>query len=65
MKKIKILFIGVIILLSGCDKYLDINDNPNGPASVTPYLYLGPMQQQMAYGVQWDARFMGYYTLFV
>lgn len=64
MKKLlSLIFItGALLLSTGCEDYLDINRNPNGPQEVTAYLYLGPMQQEFAAGIQWDARFTGYYT---
>ncbi len=64
MKKIliSIFIIGAILLTTGCEKYLDINRNPNGPQEVTAYLYLGPMQQEFVAGIQWDSRFVGFYN---
>ena len=64
MKKILSFFIitGALLLATGCEDYLDINRNPNGPQEVTAYLYLGPMQQEFVAGIQWDSRFTGYYT---
>jgi hypothetical protein len=64
MKKVlyTITILGALLLSTGCEKYLDINRNPNGPEKVTPYLYLGPMQQEFAAGIQWDARMVGFYN---
>lgn len=64
MKKVinTIIIIGALLLTTGCEDYLDINRNPNGPQEVTAYLYLGPMQQELAAGIQWDARYVGYYN---
>ncbi|MFN8241178.1 MAG: SusD/RagB family nutrient-binding outer membrane lipoprotein [Bacteroidales bacterium] len=64
MKKkiLSIMVIGAILLLSGCEKYLDINRNPNGPEKVTAYLYLAPMLNELAYSPQYDIRMIGYYT---
>lgn len=64
MKKVlyTIIVLGSLLLSTGCEKYLDINRNPNGPERVTAYLYLGPMQQQLALATQYDARMIGYYT---
>jgi hypothetical protein len=57
MKKINILFVVFLIIAStGCKKYLDVNNNPNGPSSADPALYLPSMQEQMALGIQFDAR---------
>lgn len=57
MKKISLLISAFIVLMfSGCKKYLDINTNPNGPAQADPALYLASIQSQYAWGVQFDAR---------
>ena len=48
---------------TGCENYLDVNVNPNGPdQKVAPYLYLPPIQSSMALAVQFDARYVGKYT---
>jgi hypothetical protein len=57
-----IIIMGALLLSSGCEKYLDVNRNPNGPEKVTAYLYLGPMEQDLAQSLQWDARMIGYYN---
>ncbi|MFA5819862.1 MAG: SusD/RagB family nutrient-binding outer membrane lipoprotein [Bacteroidales bacterium] len=64
MKKVlyTIIIMGALLFSTGCEKYLDINRNPNGPEKVTAYLYLGPMQQEFAAGIQWDARYVGFYN---
>ena len=64
MKKIifSILVITVMLFSTSCEKWLDINRNPNGPEKVTAYLYLGSMEQNMALANQWDARMLDYYT---
>jgi hypothetical protein len=47
---------------TGCEDWLDVNTNPNGPdQKVAPYLYLAPMQSAMALGIQYDARYLGKY----
>ncbi|MDO8928396.1 MAG: SusD/RagB family nutrient-binding outer membrane lipoprotein, partial [Bacteroidota bacterium] len=64
MKKIIFsLLIGVMLIISsGCEDWLDVNKNPNGPEKVTAYLYLGAMEQQLSLSMQWDARMLAYYT---
>lgn len=64
MKKILSIIAVILALLfsGGCEEYLDINRNPNGPEKVTPYLYLPPMLQELAYSPQWDGRMIAYYT---
>ncbi len=55
----KILYISSLFILaigSGCKKYLDVNDNPNGPSSADPALYLPSIQSNYALGIQFDAR---------
>lgn len=63
MKNInKILIIGLLILASaGCKKFLDVNDNPNGPSSADPALYIPSIQTSFASGSQFDARLIGPY----
>src|ERR1035437_1168110 len=64
MKKIifSVLIITAIIFATSCQKWIDVNKNPNGPEKVTAYLYLGPMQQQLALATQYDSRMINYYT---
>ncbi|HUS02229.1 MAG TPA: SusD/RagB family nutrient-binding outer membrane lipoprotein [Chitinophagaceae bacterium] len=54
----------VIICLLGtsCKKYLDINNNPNGPEKVDPAIYLATIQTQFVQGQQFDGRFLGPYV---
>jgi len=48
---------GVLALAAGCDNFLDVNNNPNGPsaATVSPNLYLAPMLNWLVTDPQWDA----------
>lgn len=63
MKKILILIITTgLFFITACEDYLDVNTNPNGPTSVSAFLYLSPMQAQIAEAGQWDARMFAYYT---
>lgn len=59
MKKILLVSIILIFTTSACKKYLDVNNNPNGPSSADPALYLPSIQSQYALGVQFDARALG------
>jgi len=48
---------------TGCEDYLDVNTNPNGPDQVVdPHLYLGPMLSELALAIQYDGRYLGKYT---
>lgn len=51
-----------VLLLQGCENYLDVNTNPNGPTAVSPYLYLSPMLAQTAEAIQWDSRMFCHYN---
>lgn len=64
MKKIifSVSILMVMLITTSCEKWLDVNRNPNGPEKVTAYLYLGSMEQNMALANQWDARMLNYYT---
>ncbi|HMS01816.1 MAG TPA: SusD/RagB family nutrient-binding outer membrane lipoprotein, partial [Gemmatimonadaceae bacterium] len=52
----------LVLPASACDDFLDVNDNPNGPETVSANLYLTPMQHWMAHSPLWDGRFVGRYT---
>lgn len=62
MKKIYLLILAVVISTTGCEKYLDVNTNPNAPQEVAANLYLAPMLHWMATAPQYDGRFIGRYT---
>ena len=57
-----ILLAGLVSLSSGCHDFLDVNTNPNGPQSVSAYLYLPPMLHWLVTSPQFDGRFVGRYT---
>ncbi len=59
---IYIFIVGILFSLSACDKWLDVNQNPNAPDKVEGYLLTAPIFQQMAQAIQWDARFTGRYV---
>ncbi len=62
MKKITIILLSMLLIVgSGCKKYLDINDNPNGPSHADPALYLPSIEAQYAQGLQFDGRMLGPY----
>ncbi len=61
MKKIKnIIILSILIITSAsCKKYLNVNNNPNGPSSADPALYLPSIQGNFALGIQLDSRGLG------
>lgn len=62
-KKLSALLIaGLSLTLSSCDKFLDINKNPNNPDVVEAALLLAPIQNQYVLGIQFDARYIGSYV---
>ena len=63
MKQLRaVLLIGVACLSSGCEKFLDVNPNPNAPQSVSANLYLPAMEHWLVTSPQFDGRFVGRYT---
>ena len=56
------LVIGLLGLAVGCNDFLDVNTNPNGPQTVTANLYLAPMLHWMVTSPQLDGRFVGHYA---
>ena len=65
MKKIRniCLILARVFTLAGCEDYLDVNTNPNGPdALLQPELFLPQIQSALAVSIQWDGRFVGMYT---
>ena len=56
------LLAGLLGLSSGCQNFLDVNTNPNGPQSVSANLYLPPMEHWMVTAPQFDGRFVGRYA---
>lgn len=63
MKRIRTAVLaGVLTISGGCQDFLDVNNNPNGPEVVTANLYLPPMLHWMISAPQWDGRFIGRYV---
>ncbi|MGV3541259.1 MAG: SusD/RagB family nutrient-binding outer membrane lipoprotein [Rufibacter sp.] len=51
-----------MVVTTGCEEWLDVNTNPNGPDQVVqPHLYLSPIQAEIALGIQFDARYLAKY----
>lgn len=57
-----LLLIGLALSLSSCEKYLDINKNPNNPDQVEAAVLLAPIQTSYALAIQFDARYLGPYV---
>ncbi len=57
-----LLLAGALTLGAGCQDFLDVNQNPNAPETVSPNLYLSPLLHWLATSPQYDGRFIGRYT---
>ncbi|ULT22093.1 hypothetical protein KUH03_21450 [Sphingobacterium sp. E70] len=57
-KRFYLIVVAVLMLMSGCKKYLDINENPSNPQLVKAELLLAPIIAQMASGYSQDQRQM-------
>lgn len=57
-----VLAVGLLVTASGCRNFLDVNENPNAPQTVSPNLYLPPILHWVATSEQFDGRFIGRYT---
>ena len=54
---------GALLLpASACNDWLDVNENPNGPQTVSANLYIAPMLHWMVHAPLWDGRFISRYT---
>jgi len=64
MKKFKYTVIAMLAfwLVSGCQKYVDSNINPNTPVTADASALLPPIEAGMARGVWFDSRFIGQYA---
>ena len=56
------LLAGFLTVTGGCQDFLAVNTNPNGPETVAANTYLPPMLHWMVSGSQWDGRYVGLYT---
>lgn len=61
MKKIYLLLsvFAVLIIASGCKKYLDVNTDPATPQEVSSKTLTPPLFAQMERGIQFDSRYLG------
>ncbi len=57
-KTILLLAIPLLLLATGCKKYLDVNRNTDAPAYIEAHLYLAGIQQAYE-GFYWDIRALG------
>ncbi|WP_026897166.1 RagB/SusD family nutrient uptake outer membrane protein [Daejeonella oryzae] len=63
MRKIYSLVLGALLLsATSCEKFLDVNTNPNAPQTVSANLYLSPMLHWMVTSPQYEGRQIGRYT---
>ena len=63
MVRLRVLVLASFVMLgTACENFLDVNDNPNAPETVTANLYLPPMLHWVVMAPQWDGRFIGRYT---
>jgi hypothetical protein len=63
MRKIySVILVVFLISATGCEKYLDVNTNPNAPQVVSANLYLAPMLHWMVTSPQYEGRHIGRYT---
>ncbi len=57
------LLVGALALTStSCDDFLDVNENPNAPQTVSANLYLSPMLHWMGTSVHFDGIYFGRYA---
>jgi hypothetical protein len=56
------LMVGALTITSSCKNFLDVNENPNAPQTVSPSLYLPAILHWMSTSEQFDAIYMGRYT---
>src|SRR2546423_3311627 len=57
-----VLLAGALSLGVGCQNYLDVNQNPNAPETVSANLYLPPLLHWLVTSPQFDGRFTGRYA---
>lgn len=56
------LLVGALAVTASCENFLDVNENPNAPQTVSANLYLAPILHWVATSEQFDGRFIGRYT---
>lgn len=61
-KRYAALLVTCLGLFTACDKFLDVNTNPNAPQEVSANLYLSPMLHWMVTAPQVDGVLVGRYT---
>ncbi len=52
----------LVLALSSCNEYFDINKNPNNPDQVEAALLLAPIQNNYVLSIQFDARYISRYV---
>jgi hypothetical protein len=62
MKKLTVALLVGSLSLTSCKDFLDVNENPNAPQTVSANLYLPPMLHWLATSPQFDGRFVGHFT---
>src|SRR5687767_16022284 len=55
------LLAGFLTVTGGCQDFLAVNTNPNGPETVAANTYLPPMPHWIVSGSQWGGRYVGLY----
>jgi hypothetical protein len=56
------LLVGALAVTASCQNFLDVNENPNAPQTVSANLYLAPILHWVATSEQFDGRFIGRFT---
>jgi hypothetical protein len=64
MKKVSsyIFLAATALLMSSCQDYLNINEDPSNPQVAEGYALLPPIMAQMVRGEQFDGRYAGQYS---
>ena len=60
--KLSGLVLALLFTLNGCEKYLDVNEDPSFPQSAESFAILPPMLAQMVRGEAFDIRYVGQYV---
>ncbi|AMW06946.1 RagB/SusD family nutrient uptake outer membrane protein [Gemmatimonas phototrophica] len=56
------LLVGALAVTASCQNFLDVNENPNAPQTVSANLYLAPILHWVSTSEQFDGRFIGRFT---